>query len=177
MRNLLLLGSAGLSACLLPVEGDDDEPADGVRVERPDRLGGGTNPGPGAPPRDPGTPPSNLARFTLDCDLGGMVGVLTMDVEAISVTGITFGPGPNPDITGVIGTGEVSYVTAGELVSSVAHYIFTGRNDFADFTALDTGERFRVQWLANDQGLTMLVNPFGPGPATHDCVTTSARYL
>ncbi len=176
MRTLLLIGCFAFAACAFPFGNQDDAPAKakpgGVSAPVPTNVPAGS---PGGPPPPPSA--SNMARFTLDCDLNGMNGVLTMDVEAIDVTGAVFGPGANPDITGVIGTGEFTYVTAGELVSSVAHYVFTGRNDFADFTELGTYERFRVQWLLHEGGLTMLVNPFGPGPATHDCVTTSARYL
>ena len=120
---------------------------------------------------------SNRARFTFDCDLNGANAVLTMDVEAVNTTGIVFGSGPNPDITGVIATGEVTYLTSGEMRSAVAQYIFTGENNFADFTDLGTFARFRVQWVGTDAGLTMVINPFGPGPTQHACVSTGARYL
>ncbi|MGF1509488.1 MAG: hypothetical protein ACFB9M_08300 [Myxococcota bacterium] len=121
---------------------------------------------------------SNLARFTFECELTqGVSGTLTMDVEAISVTGVTFGSGPNPDITGVIGTGEVTYVTAGDLVSPFARYIFTGRNEFADFSDTGSFERFRVRWLPFPDGLIMEINPFGPGPTQHVCIQTGAEFL
>ncbi|GAB4462398.1 MAG: hypothetical protein OHK0029_29180 [Armatimonadaceae bacterium] len=120
---------------------------------------------------------SNRARFTFDCDLQGVTGVLTMNVEAVGTSGVVFGSGPNPDITGVIGTGGVTYFTAGELRSPVARYIFTGENQFADFTDLGTNQRFRVQWNSWDQGVIMVVNPFGPGPTQQACRRTGARYL
>lgn len=120
---------------------------------------------------------SNTARFMFDCALtGGLNGELTLDVEAIGTTGIVFGSGPNPEITGVIGTGSVTYVTAGELRSTTL-YIFTGDNQFANFTEIATSQRFLVQWVPNNQGLIMVINPFGPGPTQHTCVTTGARYL
>lgn len=121
--------------------------------------------------------PSNQARFRLDCDLGGVTGALTLDVEAVGASGIVFGSGSSPDITGVIGTGDVTYYTSGEVRSPVAHYVFTGANQFADFTETATFERFRVQWVPTAEGLDMVVNPFGPGPTQHSCVLTDARYL
>lgn len=120
---------------------------------------------------------SNRARFTFDCDLNGATAVLTMEVEAINTAGIVFGPGANPDITAVIGTGQVLYVTAGELRSNVALYTFTGENNFADFVDMATFDRFLVQWVGADDGLTMVINPFGPGPAQHSCVSTGAVFL
>jgi hypothetical protein len=120
---------------------------------------------------------SNLARFTFDCDLQGLNGELQLDVEAVNTTGIVYGPGPNPDISGVIGTGSVTYITAGSLRSATAQYVFTGDNQFADFTDVANSQRFRVQWVPNAQGLTMVINPFGPGPTQHTCVLNGAQYL
>ncbi len=123
--------------------------------------------------------PSNSARFTFDCDLQGLIGVLTMDVEVIQSSGVVWGPGPNPQITAVIGLNGVTYHTAGELRSPTALYSFTGENQFADFTELEppTFNRFRVQWSEQGQTLIMIINPFGPGPTQHICQTTSAQLL
>ncbi len=120
---------------------------------------------------------SNRARFTFDCDIAGLNAVLDIEIEAIASSGIVWGGGPNPQINAVIGTGDVTYFTAGTLQSPTASYIFTGENQFADFTDLDTADRFRVQWVINPGGLTMIVNPFGPGPVSYICVQTSADYL
>jgi len=139
----------------LPASGDGDPAGDG------DAVGS----------------PSSRVLFTFDCDLLGVTGELTMEVEAVGASGVVWGSGPSPDITGVIGTGDVIYYTAGELRSPNAHYIFTGENQFADFTETTTLERFRVQWSVHADGVDMIVNPFGPGPAVHRCLTTSARYL
>jgi len=117
------------------------------------------------------------ARFTYDCDLQGVNGVLTLEVEAVGSSGIVFGPGSNPAITGVIGTGDFVYFTVGELVSPTTRYVFTGENDFADFTNMTVPERFRVQFALVPQGLTLIVNPFGPGPTQVSCVQTAARLV
>jgi hypothetical protein len=129
----------------------------------------GSNPGP--------APVSNRALFVFDCDLQGVTGVLNITVEVVGTTGIVFGSGSNPDITGVIGTGNVSYLTAGDLRSPVAYYTFTGRDGFADFVEPATNQRFLVQWVINGQQLNMIINPFGQGPTQHACVQTSARFL
>ena len=120
---------------------------------------------------------SNRARFTFDCDVEGLNAVLDIEIEAVASSGIVWGGGPNPQITAVIGTGDVIYFTAGTLQSPTASYIFTGENQFADFTDVGTAERFRVQWVVNSGGLTMIVNPFGPGPVSYICMETSADYL
>ena len=102
---------------------------------------------------------------------------MTMDIEAVAGGGVTWGPGPNPDITGVIGTGSYTFYTAGEVISNTAYYTFTGENQFADFVDHTYNERFRVQWQEVPNGLNMIVNPFGPGPATHYCQLTDSYYL
>ena len=121
--------------------------------------------------------PSNQAQFLFDCDLNGVTGNLVLNVEVVSSSGVTFGAGPTPDITGVIATGDVKYYTWGEVSSPSAYYVFTGENRFADFTETATSARFRVQWGESSQGLVMVVNPFGPGPTYHECVLTNAQYL
>ncbi|MBL4867319.1 MAG: hypothetical protein JKY67_13215 [Pseudomonadales bacterium] len=119
----------------------------------------------------------NQSRFFLDCDLQGLIGKMVMDVEIISSSGITWGSGPNPSITGVIGTGEYTLYVTGSLQSSNAYYVFNGENQFADFTELNTNERFRVQWVQKTNGLDMIVNPFGQGPTQHFCEQTGSQRI
>lgn len=120
---------------------------------------------------------SNRARFTFRVDLQGMPGTLSIDVEVVGTTGITWGTGSTPSITGVIGTGDHTIYTAGRLVSGNANYVFTGENQFADFTDQSSYERFRVQWVSTANGLRMVVNPFGPEPVTYDCELTGSQLL
>lgn len=120
---------------------------------------------------------TNTARFYLDCDLQGLTGKMVVDIEIISSSGITWGPGPNPQISGVIATGEYTIYTEGELNSPTANYTFAGENQFADFTEVNTFERFRVQWVEETNGLTMIVNPFGPGPTQYYCELTNSERL
>ena len=110
----------------------------------------------------PGAAGSNMARFTFDCNLGGIPGALTLDVEAVGGTGVTWGPGPNPDITGVIGTGDFIYYTTGSLQLPDRTYIISGENFFADLTSSIPGDRLVVEWQLFDTGLTMIWDWFGP---------------
>lgn len=121
--------------------------------------------------------PSSRARFVFECDLNGVAAALTIEVEAVGTSGIIWGSGPNPDIKNVVATGSVIYYTAGTVVSPNARYVFRGENDFADFTNLDTNARFRVRWIVANGEFAMMVNPFGPGPAQHNCKFVSAQRL
>jgi len=133
--------------------------------------GGGDGGGP------PGPAGSSRAEFVLDCNIGGLNAVMTMQVEAVSSSGAVWGPGPTPQITGVIGSGSVIYYTAGTLASSTAQYSFQGQNQYADFTMLNGNDRFLVEWIVTATGLTLRVNPFGPGPTQYDCALRSSRRL
>jgi len=120
---------------------------------------------------------SNAAEFVLDCNIGGLNAVMTMQVEAVSSSGAVWGPGPTPQITGVIGNGSFIYYTAGTVTSPTAQYSFRGENQYADFTMLNGNDRFTVEWIVTAPGLTIRVNPFGPGPTQYDCVLRSSRRL
>ena len=112
-----------------------------------------------------GASDGRIATYGLDCDLGGVSARLTIQIEVVSASGVA--QGIDRDV--VIPTGDVTYYTSGEVRSPVALYIFTGTNQFADFTDTATLERFRVQWIPTESGLQMRVNPFGPGPVQYAC--------
>ena len=116
-----------------------------------------------------GTGGSNRARFELDCNLGGVPGDLTLEVEAIGDTGITWGPGPNPDITGVIPTGDFIYYTSGTLALPDRTYGINGENYFAELWSNIPGDRLTVEWQFQPTGLTMIWDWFNsatPYPCT-----------
>lgn len=103
------------------------------------------------------------------CDLNGMPGQLTVDVEVVGNSGIAWGAGPNPLPTPVP-TGDVTIYTAGELRSGAAYYTFRGENAYADWVDHMTNQRFRVEWQPQPDGsLILVINPFGPGPSRHYC--------
>ena len=102
---------------------------------------------------------------------------MVMDMEVVADTGITWGSGSNPDITGVIGTSSYTVYTEGEIRSPTSYYVFTGGNNYADFTDMNTYDRFRVEWVEDTDGLIMIVNPFGEAPTQHTCVLTDSELL
>ena len=115
--------------------------------------------------------------LTFACDLNGMSAQMVMHREFVSSSGITWGPGANPGITGVIPTGQYTVYTAGEVRSPTAYYSFRGENQFADFVGAN--ERFRVQWIIDGQrgGVWMIVNPFAAPErrGKHFCKLTGQR--
>lgn len=120
--------------------------------------------------------PSNKARFNLDCDFGGEPGALTLDIEAIGDTGVTWGSGPNPDITGVISTGTSTLFTTGSFVLPDRTYSISGENSFADLWSNIPGDRLVVEWITVPQGLTMVWD--WPGSAIPvPCELVDARFL
>jgi len=140
-------------------------------------CGGGGDGGGGGGAGGGGGGGSSAAEFVFDCNIGGLNAVMTMQVEAVASSGAVWGPGPTPQITGVIGNGSFIYYTAGTVASSTAQYSFRGENQYADFTMVNGNDRFTVQWIVTAQGLTIRVNPFGPGPTQYDCVLRSSRRL
>jgi hypothetical protein len=101
------------------------------------------------------------------CNLDGVQGQLTAQVEAINDTGIV--QNSRGDITGVIGTGDYNLRYAGQLVSPVARYSFTGENGFADFVDLTSNARFHVQFIVQGPQLMLVANPEGPQPTRYLC--------
>ena len=109
--------------------------------------------------------------FVWTCNIEGAPARLTVQVEAISQAGMYMDP--HSFFIGSMATGEVNYIYGGTLVSATARYSFTGRNQYADFVDLQTNARFRVQMIVQGRSLTMVVNPFGPGPVRYGCELAS----
>ncbi len=121
----------------------------------------------------PSTALAQQATLSYQCDLGGVPAQMVMAVQYQAA----FDPLYNfeGNISGLFPAGVTIY-TAGEVASQTARYSFRGENQFADFTDLITGERFRVQWVLDAQrnGVWMKVNPFG-GTVTYFCALQDAR--
>lgn len=120
-----------------------------------------------------GTAEAQVVTLSYMCDLGGAPAQMLMAVEYQNA----FNPLYNfkGNISGLFPAGVTIY-TAGEVASQTARYSFRGENDFADFTDLTSGERFRVQWVLDAQrnGVWMKVNPFG-GTVTYFCALQGAQ--
>ncbi len=109
-----------------------------------------------------GTATAQTQQMSFICDLGGVAAEMSIVLEYVSDSGITWGSGPDRDITGVIPTGDVKLYTAGEVRSPNAHYTFRGEGEFADFTNMLEPEQFLVQFVTEQNGLWMIINPFQP---------------
>ena len=119
---------------------------------------------------------SNKARFTFDCNIGGFPGALTLDVEAIGQSGITWGPGPNPQITGVIGTGEYTLYTTGTLSLPDRTYSISGENAFAELWSNIPGDRLTVEWQPSGDTLVVIWDWFGAA-TPYLCDLTGSSFL
>lgn len=124
----------------------------------------------------PGGGSSNKARFTFDCNIAGFPGALTLDVEAVGVSGITWGPGPNPSITGVIGTGEYTLFTTGTLSLPDRVYSISGENAFAELWSNIPGDRLTVEWQVNGDTLIVIWDWFGAA-TPYQCSLTGSQLL
>lgn len=107
------------------------------------------------------------------CDLGGASAQLTAQVESIGDAGIV--QNSQGWISGVIGTGDSNLHYQGELVSATARYIFTGENQFADFTDMNTNERFHVQMIAQGPQLLLVIDPETPQPVQYMCQLNASQ--
>ena len=119
---------------------------------------------------------SNKARFTFDCDIAGFPGSLVLDVEAVGQSGITWGPGPNPQITGVIGTGEYTLYTTGTLSLPDRTYSISGENAFADLWSDIPGDRLTVEWQPSGDTLVVIWDWFGAA-TPYLCNLTGSSFL
>ncbi|MGF1509790.1 MAG: hypothetical protein ACFB9M_09860 [Myxococcota bacterium] len=123
--------------------------------------------------------PSNRVRFAYDCNFGGTVVPLVMDIEAIGDSGIAYGPGVNPDIIGVVSTGDFIYYTSGSFEFPDRTYWFEGESIFAELWSNIPGDRLTVEWRQWEGGLIVVWDWFERfGPATqYPCQVVAARYL
>ena len=98
--------------------------------------------------------------YNLTCNLGGVESSMVSNVEIVNNHGIVVGPGANPMITGVIGTGDYTIYSSGEIRNPHAHYVFNGVGEYADVVDMITGQRFRIRFELAQGGLYIIPNPF-----------------
>ena len=103
------------------------------------------------------------------CDIGGVPAPMRMTVEYQQAFGMS--ESFRGDISGVFPTG-VNIYTSGTIEGQGVGYSFSGANQFADFVEYPSYSRFRVQWVLDgpNNGLWVIVNPFGEGPTRYFCV-------
>ena len=117
--------------------------------------------------------PAQEVQLAFSCDLNGAPAQMLMAVHYQQA--FDWSQNYKGDISGVFPVG-VNVYTAGQIQSATGAYTFTGENDFADFTDLVSGARFRVQWVLDPprNGVWMKVNPFG-GTTLHFCAFQGKR--
>jgi hypothetical protein len=109
--------------------------------------------------------PADASKEThyFNCQAGSISARMVMHVERIASHGITYGPGVNPDITGVIPDGGKTIYTQGTVTSTQGNFTFSGENQFAEFYNTTYGGRHLVEWVLDTSrnGLWAIVNPMG----------------
>lgn len=97
-----------------------------------------------------------------DCNAGGNSARMVMNVERFNSSGRIFGPGPNPEITGVIPDGETKIWVEGTVNGAQGSYSFSGWAPFVDFVGMNGGGRFDVKFVLDERrnGVWAIVNPF-----------------
>ncbi len=71
--------------------------------------------------------------LSAECTIRGEPAQLQLKYDAYNGTGITWGSGPTPDITGVIADGSVNYYWQGVLNGSFGQLQLSGQNNFLSF--------------------------------------------
>jgi hypothetical protein len=112
--------------------------------------------------------PAQAAQISVvvyQCNLNGVPGQLTAQVEAINSAGVWMDSGGR--FAGSVATGDVNYYYQGTLVSQTGRYSFTGTNGFADFVDLSSNTRFRVQMVPQGNILALIIE--GPAREQYVC--------
>ncbi len=105
-----------------------------------------------------------------ECQILNAPAVLELAYEAIAGSGITWGPGPTPDITGVIPDGSVTVYWNGTLSSSLGKVAISGENYFLRFYDRNVYGRETVLevTMTGERSFT-LTDVKGNYPGRHPC--------
>lgn len=114
-------------------------------------------------------------RWTLSytCDIDGAPGELIAEYETLQGASEPY-EAVASDVSAVIETATAPVFYSGKLTSPDAVYVFTGQNQFAEFTDLATHARFIVQMTARDGELVLTANPDTPEAAQYLCRTNGS---
>ncbi|MEQ8557667.1 MAG: hypothetical protein RIB03_05065 [Henriciella sp.] len=108
------------------------------------------------------------------CQVNGQPAQMSLQYEAIGGTGITTGPGPNPDITGVISDGSVTYYWGGVLTGSFGTLQLSGENNFLKFYDPNVYNRETVLEITMTSDTTFyMTDVYGNYPGQHPCQITA----
>lgn len=114
--------------------------------------------------------------LSADCTISGQPAQMQLKYEAYNSTGITWGSGPNPDITGVIADGSVSYYWQGLLNGSFGQLQLSGQNNFLSFydpNVLNRETTLKVTMTGDNS--FYLADTRGNYPGQHPCTIKEFR--
>lgn len=108
--------------------------------------------------------------LTAQCQIMGAPAQLQLSFEAIASHGITWGPGVNPDITGVIPDGSVTVYWSGTLAGQGWQVPISGENYFLRFYDQNVYNRETVLEVTPTGGASFyLTDVYGNYPGNHPC--------
>ena len=112
----------------------------------------------------------NTGGIRAECQVLGKPAVLELAYEAIASSGITWGPGANPDITGVIPDGSVTVYWNGTLNSSLGRVPISGENTFLRFYDRNVyGRETVLEVTMTGERSFFLTDVKGNYPGQHPC--------
>ncbi|MEO1100817.1 MAG: hypothetical protein AAFW65_03135 [Pseudomonadota bacterium] len=107
------------------------------------------------------------------CQINDAPAQLALQYEAIGGSGITYGPGVNPDITGVISDGSTTYYWNGTLTGSFGQIPISGENYFLRFYDQNAYNRETVLEVTMTGPQSFyLEDVYGNYPGQHPCQIT-----
>ena len=113
--------------------------------------------------------------MSANCQIMGTPAQLNLTFEALSGAGITYGPGVNPDITGVIPDGSVTIYWNGVLAGQGWQIPISGENAFLRFYDRNVYNRETVLEVKRTGPKTFtLTDVFGNYPGDHPCEITKS---
>ncbi len=126
----------------------------------------------------PGPTPSP-GLMVAECSINGQPAKLVLQYETIENSGITWGPGPRPEITGVLGFGDYTYYWSGYIESPAVNLDLGGENSVLthyDQTVWHREGRIFMTWTDETHFyLEVFEGQFPPG--RHYCVMTYSGSL
>ncbi len=108
--------------------------------------------------------------LSAQCNIMGQQVQLDLTFEAIGGAGVAYGPGVNPDITGVIGDGSTTIYWNGAFRSAQGNLPVSGENRFLRFYDANVLNRETVlQVTVTGNKSFYLTDAFGNYPGDHPC--------
>ncbi len=108
------------------------------------------------------------------CQVNGQPAQMSLQYEAIGGHGVTTGPGVNPDITGIISDGSVTYYWGGVLTGAFGTLQLSGENNFLRFYDPNVYNRETVLEITMTGDTTFyMTDVYGNYPGQHPCRITA----